>query len=149
MTEAGIRPSIEASQRARYLAPDCPELCYAPRMSEELPSSIGESIDEALLCRMPPDLLDHYQECKRRHRAELKDIERLAHRANLFLRRWAGAARQDRILDFFPRNLKLRGVAHRRRPCLSRGLGGNGHLVCDTGQAFLAPQQCQDIENAR
>lgn len=68
-------------------------------MSEELPPTIGESIDEVLLCRMPPDLLEQYHECKRRHRDELKDIERFAHRARIFLRRWTGDVRQQKAAE--------------------------------------------------
>ncbi len=70
--------------------------CYRPGMHDDSPHTIGDTIDEVLIRRMPPDLLDRYYECKRRHRDELREIERLARRAKAFLRRWSGQARDEK-----------------------------------------------------
>ena len=48
---------------------------YTRGVNEDLPAPIGQSVEEALLKIMRPDLLTTYQQEKGRHREEKKAID--------------------------------------------------------------------------
>ena len=55
---------------------------------------IGESVEEALLRILRPDLLDQYRKEKERHREELRAIEQARKRARQMIRRLFGGLRE-------------------------------------------------------
>jgi hypothetical protein len=63
-------------------------------MPEDEPHPIGESVEEALLHLLRPDLLDQYRAEKKRHREELRTIERARRRALQMIRRLFGGLRE-------------------------------------------------------
>jgi hypothetical protein len=67
---------------------------YARGVPEDELHPIGESVDEALLRILRPDLLDQYREEKERHREELRAIERARRRALQMIRRLFGGLRE-------------------------------------------------------
>lgn len=65
-------------------------------MDEQQPEPIGQTIEEALLTILRPDLLELYKQEKQRHREERKAIEQACKRARAMLKRLFGKLREEK-----------------------------------------------------
>ena len=69
-------------------------ITYKGHQIRALAVPIGESVVEALLRIMRPDLLEQYRQEKERHREELRAIEQALERAQQMIRRLFGGLRE-------------------------------------------------------
>lgn len=65
-------------------------------MSENDPTRLSQSIEEALVRILRPDLLEQYRQEKKRHRQELQAIELARRKARQMIRRFFGSLREQK-----------------------------------------------------
>ncbi len=75
-------------------------------MPEDELHPVGESVEEALLRLLRPDLLDQYRKEKVRHREELRAIDQARKRARQMIRRLFGGLRERKEMELEQEHLE-------------------------------------------